>query len=155
MLAKFRPNRLDGLIEGLGLKSLFAFFSTKAMRGGPRFLYQITICVVILLTLTKLLPSRFTDVAFGSSYGRILKWRPTTEHDDGSIGGGLRIVVFGGGDIASPNKRPEESGVPDKSWTEILCQQVRNDLLKKSWQTRANMDTVEQLQYAPLLHAPD
>lgn len=130
MLAKHHlpSHRLDGLLEGLGLKSLFAFFSAKAMRGGPRLLSQITICVVILFTLTRLLPTRFTDVAFGPSYTKILKWRPTAEHDDGSVGGGLRIVVFGGGDVATPNKGQEEIGFADKSWTEILCQQVRNTL---------------------------
>ncbi|KAK9414768.1 hypothetical protein SUNI508_10886 [Seiridium unicorne] len=140
MLAKhFQSYRPDGLIEKLGLKTLFAFFSTKAMRGGPRLLPQITICVVILITLTKLLPTRFTDVAFGSGYTKILKWRPTVEHDDGSVAGGLRVVVFGGGDIASPNKSPEETGFADKSWTEILCQQLNNCNAHLSYMPRTNM----------------
>lgn len=124
MLAKFQNYRPDGLIEGLGLKTLFAFFSAKAMRGGPRLLPQIAICVVILIALTKLLPTKFSDIAFGSGYTRILKWRPTSSYDDGSVGGGIRIVSFGGGDITSPNKRQDEAGVTDKSWTEVLCEQL-------------------------------
>lgn len=32
--------------------------------------------------------------------------------------------MFGGGDVATPNKEPQESGFADKSWTEVLCQQL-------------------------------
>ncbi|KAI0137512.1 hypothetical protein BJ170DRAFT_64708 [Xylariales sp. AK1849] len=129
MIAKhhFASYTPDGLMEGLGLKPLFAFLSAKAVRGGPRLLPQIAICVSILLILTRLLPTRLTDIAFGSSYTKILKWKPTEDYEDGSVGGGLRIVVFGGGDIATPNKAPEEqSWNQDTSWTEILCQQLED-----------------------------
>ncbi|KAI1873719.1 uncharacterized protein JN550_002988 [Neoarthrinium moseri] len=127
MLAKhhFQSYRTEGLIDGLGLKTLFAFFSAKAIRGGPRLLPQLAICVVILIILTRLLPNHFTDIAFGSNYTKMLKWRPSADkHEDGSAPGGLRIVVFGGGDIASPNKMPGNPELPDQSWTEILCEQL-------------------------------
>jgi hypothetical protein len=118
----------DGLVEGLGLKTFLAFFSVKAIRGGPRLLPQIAICIVILITLTRLMPSRLFDIAFGSSYTKILKWRPSGyADDDGSVGGGLRVVVFGGGDIATPIKALGTGDVdPRNSWTEVLCQEVRH-----------------------------
>ncbi|ORY63935.1 uncharacterized protein BCR38DRAFT_343419 [Pseudomassariella vexata] len=113
----------DGILEGFGLKALLAFFSAKAVRGGPRLLPQLAICVVVLFVLTRLMPTHLSDVAFGTNYTTILKWKPKGG-DDGSVGGGLRIVVFGGGDIATPNKTPEKAVGHDVSWTEVLCQHL-------------------------------
>lgn len=119
-LQRFASNNV---LEKLGLRALFTFFSLKALRGGPRLLPQIAICVMLLLILTRLLPTRLSDIAFGSSYTKTLKWRPNEGDDDGSIGGSLRIVVFGGGDVGSPNTTPGNT-YQSTSWTDVLCREL-------------------------------
>jgi hypothetical protein len=124
MSAKNLENyRFRGFVAKLDVKILFAFSAAKAMRGHRRLLPRIATCVVIFIALTSLLPTKLTDIAYDSAYTRILKWNSTSSYDDDSIGG-IRIVVFGGGDITTPNKRQEDIGFVDKSWTDILCEQV-------------------------------
>lgn len=116
--------------QGFGVRSFLAFCSTKVVRGGPRALVQLTTCVVALVLVWKLLPHDATE----GYYGRWTWKNPwsgdeaqdSVDDSDGSVPGGLRIVVFGENDIAtSPN------GVRDldnRSWTGVLCEEVRRAL---------------------------
>ncbi|KAH8677670.1 hypothetical protein BX600DRAFT_133949 [Xylariales sp. PMI_506] len=123
VMESFKASGVESLAEGLRLRTFFAFFSLKALRGGPRLIYQITICAAILITVTRLLPMKFSNIAFGSNYTTILKWHPS-EQEEVSPSGGIRVVAFGGGDIASPNKAPVSSASEEKSWTDILCAEI-------------------------------
>lgn len=50
-----------------------------------------------------------------------------TEEQGRDDEGGLRIVVFGGRDIATPDSAGQEGKNNKPGWTEILCQEVRKN----------------------------
>lgn len=105
----------------VGLGSFLAFFSARVLRGGPKALVQLTACFAAMVLLTKLL-------AGGRNYGRGGGWSwqkagsGVDDDDDGSVAGGLRIVVFGESDVATPAHL--QLNAESRSWTEILCDEV-------------------------------
>ncbi|KAB5585228.1 hypothetical protein GE09DRAFT_19209 [Coniochaeta sp. 2T2.1] len=108
--------------DKFGFRSFLAFFSTKALRNGPRALLQLTTCFVLVVLLTKLLPHRLTG-----ANSNFWSWQTAhqdnelnfAEEDNGSVAGGLRIVVFGENDVATPD--PDQRHIHGRSWTERLC----------------------------------
>lgn len=124
--------RSAGQQEKFGFGSFLAFFSAKVFRGGPKALLQLTACSVALLLLMKLLLShRLTDVSYSGWSWRNGKDDDAAQNsgleDDESVPGGLRIVVFGDRDVATPARlqgRGSEN-VEGQSWTELLCEEVR------------------------------
>lgn len=118
-----------GLGERFGLHTILAFFSNRVLRGGPKILLNLATCLVALIIITKMLPSRMTDIAFGPTYGGI--WHDDAKTDKAAgekeeeVGGGLRIVVFGQSDIATPALTAGEEEGSILSWTEVLCAEVR------------------------------
>lgn len=123
----FLLRRPVGMQDKFDWTVVLAFFSTKVVRGGPRTIVHLTTCLALLLLLIKLLPHRLTDVN-QSLWG----WQDADEdlrsgeESDGSVPGGLRIVVFGENDIASPARLSGRGivGTDSRSWTEVLCQEV-------------------------------
>lgn len=119
---------VGGTQEQFGFGSFLAFLSARVLRGGPRTLVQLVACLVALVLIVKLLPHR-PHVSYS-----IWNWQnatagdqaPVIEHD-GSVPGGLRIVVFGDNDVATPShlRDAEDVDVDRRSWTKILCEEVR------------------------------
>ncbi|OIW25698.1 hypothetical protein CONLIGDRAFT_559713, partial [Coniochaeta ligniaria NRRL 30616] len=110
--------------------SFLAFFSAKVLRGGPKALVQLVTCFVALVLIMKLLPHRLTDVGYGGwSWQKAKNGEDAQKsglEDDGSVAGGLRIVVFGESDVATPARlqgRGSEE-VEGRSWTELLCEEL-------------------------------
>lgn len=110
------------------VQSLLGFFFNKGVRGGPKIFLNLAAVLLGLLLVIKLMPSRLSDSALNSIphdlwTGEVEEVLETDTGEDGSIPGGLRIVVFGENDIATPIGSDQE--VEDsKSWTEALCVQV-------------------------------
>jgi hypothetical protein len=117
--------------DRFGLGSFLAFFSTRVLRSGPRGLIQVTTGFVLLVLALKILSHR-TPYSAWSWQKPLLNNNPgdLVEEDDGSVAGGLRIVVFGEKDVATPG--PLEYGVAEdvqaRSWTERLCEEVCDTL---------------------------
>ncbi|EOO00331.1 hypothetical protein UCRPA7_4249 [Phaeoacremonium minimum UCRPA7] len=116
-----------GLGDRFGLHTILAFFSNRVLRGGPKILLNLATCLVALIIITKLLPSRMTDIAFGPTYGSI--WHDDSKTGKGpsekqDVGGGLRIVVFGESDIATPSLTGSEMDGELLTWTESLCAEL-------------------------------
>lgn len=105
--------------------SLMGFFFNKGVRGGPRILLNLASVLLVLLLIAKLMPSRVAEGALTAIpydlWSGIGKGSAAT--DDGSVPGGLRIVVFGENDIGTPVGENEEVE-GSKSWTQALCAQV-------------------------------
>lgn len=124
------PRRPVGLQEKFGFGTFLAFFTTKVIRGGPRILLHLITAVVLLLLVLKVVPQGYIRYNLWS-------WHKTESGDnsndsgsgtanDGSVPGGLRIVVFGGHDVATPGRTPgpEYLDMDKRSWTELLCAEV-------------------------------
>lgn len=146
---KSGPSTLFGK---LSLHYLVTFFSTRVIRGGPRIFLHLAATLVVISLFVKLFAGTFfssffsptsffnwnpdqvvqavgAEIQFGEEY------RPATSPDatvvleddrliESSAAGGLRIVVFGEGDVASPSRRRTYRGTRRLSWTELLCYEV-------------------------------
>ncbi|KAL8329823.1 hypothetical protein RB597_005213 [Gaeumannomyces tritici] len=107
--------------------ALLAWLSTRVLRGGPRLLLQVTACILVVYLVTTTLPQRASDVAFGRGYSALWKWagrrtggRPAV--DDGSVAGGLRVVVFGASDMATiPDG---DDATSETTWSEVMCTEL-------------------------------
>jgi len=117
---KPRPNTL-GLSDGYDLRCLAAFVSHRLLRGRPRLLLHVSLFCLAFVLFTALLPPRLSDVVFGATYTALWHWGPVPQQ--GHEGGGLRIVLFGEHDIATPEQDGLD-GSTGPSWTEVLCREV-------------------------------
>lgn len=117
---------LDRLRDAPFFSSLMGFFFNKGVRGGPRILLNLASVLLVLLLIFKLMPDRVAESALGAIPHDLwsgISGSASSAADDGSVAGGLRIVVFGENDIGTPvglNQEVEGS----KSWTQALCAQV-------------------------------
>ncbi|KAI1262314.1 hypothetical protein F5Y18DRAFT_439071 [Xylariaceae sp. FL1019] len=111
-----------------GLKALLSACSLKVCRGGPALLFKVAFGVVMLMALTYTWSSfRDRSLEFGPDY--LGSWTAPwdTELRNGKKGTGLRVVVFGGGDIATAYESSKRLGGPKTSWTEVMCHQLLCD----------------------------
>ncbi|KAK1751111.1 hypothetical protein QBC47DRAFT_308576 [Echria macrotheca] len=110
---------------------LLSFFSKRVLRGGPKIIFYLAACLSISI-LGRLALYEISPVPFGIT--RVI-WPLTgygTDTDPGSAeyetdleqgldpGGNLRIVAFGGQDVATPSW----TGEGGDSWTDILCRDL-------------------------------
>jgi hypothetical protein len=139
------PRRPVGLQEKFGFGTLLAFFTTKVIRGGPRILLHprilgyLAACFVLLLLVLKVLPQGYMgyDVWSWQKTKSSSNLRPDVA-SDGSVSGGLRVVVFGGRDVATAGRMPggDYARMDKRSWTELLCEEVSSPLDEKSLRER-------------------
>ncbi|KAI1139857.1 hypothetical protein F5Y05DRAFT_412037 [Hypoxylon sp. FL0543] len=113
----------DSLFEILTLKTLITFSTAKVLRGGSRLLPQIAFGATTLLLGAYLWSSHYANRALSPDYTRIVQWQ-AGESVNRHEGGGLRIVVFGGGDIATPSRAWWQIGGRNAAWTDVLCSQL-------------------------------
>ncbi|KAI2464599.1 hypothetical protein F4781DRAFT_412480 [Annulohypoxylon bovei var. microspora] len=120
-----KPHSTHSLFELLTLKALVTFGTAKVLRGGSRLLPQIAVGATILLFGSYLWSSHFISRTANPDYA--IEW-DVGETTIGGVGGGLRIVVFGGGDITTPNRASWKADGPTSAWTDILCLQLNCNL---------------------------
>ncbi|KAI2617486.1 hypothetical protein GGR54DRAFT_648985 [Hypoxylon sp. NC1633] len=118
-----KPFTINSLFELLMLMGIGATSTAKLLRGSPRLLPQIAVGVTTLLFGAYLWSSKLAGHTSSPSHTNIMKWE-LGKPVNGSRDGGLRIVVFGGGDVATPPKASKLLGGPNAGWTDILCQQA-------------------------------
>lgn len=94
------------------MKTLSGFCSHKAIREGPKLLLKIAIGFGILTALTYLWSSSRKSGFYFITGATPISRAPTS---------GLRMVVFGGGDVATPSD-------DEAAWTEVMCQKVAASL---------------------------
>jgi len=111
----------------INTRAALTFVSARALRGAPRLIFQIILAIAGFAFITHLLPERVTSVTFGTAYTNALRWTFSKSDEDDGTGGGLRIVVFGSGDVATPVAVMGADGIvgrTGRSWTEYLCEEV-------------------------------
>lgn len=149
-----KPYVTDNIFELLKLKAIVTIGTTKMLRGGSRLFPQMAVVVTLLLFGSYLWSSHLASHALNSDYARVLKWKGD-EPEERNFGGGLRIVVFGGGDIATPSRASWQLGGPNVAWTDILCLQASLEL-RNQFTLITIMLTIRfvaELQRLPLFHA--
>ncbi|KAI1780689.1 hypothetical protein F4818DRAFT_451080 [Hypoxylon cercidicola] len=113
----------DSPLELLPLKVLVTVGTAKILRNGSRLLPQLALGVAVLLLGAYLWSSKYAGYTLNHDYAKIVSWNPA-EEDDRRTDGGLRVVVFGGGDVATLSKASWQVEGPNAGWTEILCEQL-------------------------------
>lgn len=127
-----------GVRQSSGLPALFAFFSNRVLRGGPRILAYLAASFVVSIFLLRFVSQGLSGAAIGTSkavwhWSTGETWDETRQRaeDDirmgyGSDGlGRFRVVVFGERDVATPARGGGDEAV---SWTDVLCEEVCEDL---------------------------
>ena len=99
---------------GQRLKALVVICTTRLWRGGPRFLLQVTACVLTLCLLFGVMPSRLSG-----GYETILQWT----HPMPGEAVDLRVVAFGSQDLAG-SAMPAKTKSDRVPWTKVLCKRV-------------------------------
>ncbi|KAH9908173.1 hypothetical protein F4778DRAFT_465957 [Xylariomycetidae sp. FL2044] len=118
------PHGAKHEVERLGFRAISTVYSAKALRGGPRLLLSLAGSVWLVFAATWLFLLGTQYLALDPTHIRTLKPHAIETNDGDAGGGGLRIVVFGGGDVATPAVSSNEAHGQNTSWTEVLCQQL-------------------------------
>ncbi|KAI1821053.1 hypothetical protein F4861DRAFT_544952 [Xylaria intraflava] len=114
--------------EELRLKVLESICSQTAFREGPKLLIKTALSVVIFMSLTfAWYSSRISGVTFSPGKFNDTSLNVNENKTVDTITGGLRMVVFGGGDVATPNFLPGNQDDQQYTWTEIMCQKLECD----------------------------
>lgn len=119
------PSALGGASPfdcNLSFKTLLGFLSTRVLRGGSRLVIQLIVAGFGLVLLGNLFTSPSSDLIIAGSKW---SWSPFgSSRSDADVGngqpGGLRLIVFGSPDIATPSNGKGNG----KGWTEMLCEEV-------------------------------
>ncbi|ROV87662.1 hypothetical protein VSDG_09646 [Cytospora chrysosperma] len=118
---------LDRIRDAPCFGSLMGFFFNKGVRSGPKIFLNLASVLLVVFVVAKLMPSRVAESALGSIPHDLWSGINGGSNDDGSVPGGLRIVVFGENDIGTPvGQNVEAEG--SKSWTQALCAQTSPQL---------------------------
>ncbi|KAK8107605.1 uncharacterized protein PG998_009618 [Apiospora kogelbergensis] len=102
--------------------AIIAFLSITSIRGVHRRWSHILAGAATIFVLVYVLPHRLWLLDVSPSYLKVLRWTP----EDGSAGvkNDLRMVVFGGGNIATVGHKPAGFEDQSASWTEVLCREL-------------------------------
>lgn len=128
-----------------GLEYLIAVASSRFLRGGPRTIAHLTACVAFFLLIIKMLSLSESAIVLQRTLATPSKtwvWTTEVEVADGPTGirgisqtsvhgtqKGLRIVVFGQDDAATPGRTNTTTrGTRMPAWTDIMCDEVRTYL---------------------------
>ncbi|KAK3989627.1 hypothetical protein QBC44DRAFT_82942 [Cladorrhinum sp. PSN332] len=120
------------------LQYLIAFLPSRFLRSGPRTIVHFTACFAFLILLVKMMTlSASSLVVLNKTESASKTWLWTTEvevsngagkHESHS-GKGLRIVVFGQDDAATPGRMSTLNGARMPSWTDVMCDELNCDTL--------------------------
>ncbi|KAK3386419.1 hypothetical protein B0H63DRAFT_467764 [Podospora didyma] len=129
-------SRQERFWDRLGQHSVLAFFSTKVLRGGPKILIYLAACLSVFILVIRFMPHGLSAAALGlGTTQNIWHWSTNEsnksndayfDYDYGSREeSGLRVVVFGEDDIATPTWVEREGGAKSETWSQILCRELR------------------------------
>ncbi|KAI0097848.1 hypothetical protein GGR51DRAFT_458015 [Nemania sp. FL0031] len=115
-------------LKGWGFNTLGSICSLRPFRGGPQVLLKLAFSVFFYMFLSYLWYSTQIPVVLfnpGHSNDTIYNVSDNKAYDNASMG--LRVVVFGGGDVATPSLSVSEWNGQGQAWTEVLCKKLGCD----------------------------
>ncbi|KAI1388514.1 major facilitator superfamily domain-containing protein [Hypoxylon trugodes] len=124
MRSSLEPHGPKGTFERLAIKTFAVIGTLKPFRGNARL---VGIAFFVLVAVSVFSLDGLMQIGIVPDRARVLKWEGS-ENEGVNVHAGLRIVVFGGGDIATPNRASWKLGGPNAAWTDILCLQLNCNL---------------------------
>ncbi|KAK3396873.1 hypothetical protein B0T20DRAFT_508091 [Sordaria brevicollis] len=116
-------------------QEFLSFFSSRVLHRGPRILLQLIFGSTLIFATLLVIRRGFGD---GLSSSNPFKWTADDEStnvvkDDKlhyeflspQNPGGLRMVVFGGDDVATPAWTRGEKEMRREGWTEVMCRELK------------------------------
>ncbi|GAP92345.1 hypothetical protein SAMD00023353_8000330 [Rosellinia necatrix] len=119
------PN-IVGILKACGPRILQDVYLLNAFRAGPTLLLKIAFSTMLSVFITYLWYSyKASDFMF--SPGRFIDSNSISNENltESDATGGLRMVVFGGGDVATPTLSSRDG--QGYAWTEVMCQKLGCD----------------------------
>ncbi|KAI2642121.1 hypothetical protein GGS21DRAFT_537332 [Xylaria nigripes] len=116
---------LNNRWEEWRLKVVESICSQQAFREGPKLLIKTAMSVVLFISMSYAwYSSRKSGITFSPDQFNNTKLNISENTTLCNVTGGLRMVVFGGGDVATPNVLGSER---QYAWTEIMCEELKCD----------------------------
>ncbi|KAI1128191.1 hypothetical protein F5Y10DRAFT_277579 [Nemania abortiva] len=130
-IGRKKLNRLTGIAErcrGWCFKAMGSVCSLGVFREGPRVLLKLAFSVLFYMSLSYLWYSaQISVVLFSPGRSTDSKSNAGGNLTDDSASMGLRMVVFGGGDVATPSLSASDWNGQGQAWTEIMCKKLGCD----------------------------
>ncbi|KAJ2992227.1 hypothetical protein NUW58_g2238 [Xylaria curta] len=97
----------------------------KILHEGPKLLFEVACSVVFFMFITYVWSS-LRAPGLASDIGHVTAPDSTADRNltEGSVSDGLRMVVFGGGDVATPSLSGSQWSDQKYAWTQVMCQEV-------------------------------
>lgn len=113
-------------------QALLSFFSSRVLHKGPRLLLQLVVGSTLILATLLVISRGFGD---DLSSNDLFRWSDNQSEDNKDEKahyefqsqphpGGLRVVVFGEDDVATPAWTQGEKEMRSPGWTELMCREV-------------------------------
>ncbi|KAI8955945.1 hypothetical protein F4801DRAFT_599161 [Xylaria longipes] len=122
----------DGFLDLITRGETYSLaFSISRLREGPKLLLRLAFAVALFIPLSYLryladIPEFTIDIGQFVTSNRSAGANATNVTNV-SVNDGLRMVVFGGGDIATPNLSASEWDGQGHGWTEVMCEKLGCD----------------------------
>lgn len=106
--------------------ALYVISSREVFRRGPRLLLKLAFGVAFYVSVTYYIwySAQISTMAFGSTQANHADTNMGNNIAQGNVTGGLRMVVFGGGDVATPTHSSIDGSGQGYAWTEVMCRKV-------------------------------
>ncbi|KAK1774394.1 hypothetical protein QBC45DRAFT_43473 [Copromyces sp. CBS 386.78] len=122
-----------GTMKPCDFQTFVSFFSARVLHRGPRVLLQLIIASTMILATLLAIRRGFTEDLSSSD---LFPWSETESEDikDENVHyefqsqqhpGGLRVVVFGEDDVATPAWTRGEKEMRSPGWTEVMCEELK------------------------------
>ncbi|KAI1108900.1 hypothetical protein F5Y14DRAFT_456563 [Nemania sp. NC0429] len=112
-----------------GFNALDSISSQEMFRKGPQLLMKLVFGVAFYICLTSY--NWYSAQSYTITFSSAQPYRPDSKVANhaarGNATGGLRMVVFGGGDVATPILSSAEGSGQGHAWTEVMCKKLGCD----------------------------
>ncbi|KAI0871829.1 hypothetical protein GGS24DRAFT_469910 [Hypoxylon argillaceum] len=121
-------HRLTRRWKGWCFRAVERICSLEPFREGPQLLLKLAFSVLVYTSLSFLWYSaQISAVLRGPAHSINQIPNVTNNLTEDIATGGLRMIVFGGGDIATPTASASEWNGQGHAWTEIMCKKLGCD----------------------------
>lgn len=119
----------SGTMKPSGFQALLSFFSARVLHRGPRLLLQLIVGSTLIFTTLLVIRRAFDENLSSNDLFRyesedIKDEKVHYEFQSQQHAGGLRVIVFGEDDVATPAWTRGEKEMRSSGWTEVMCQEV-------------------------------
>lgn len=136
-----------------GFNACDSISSREIFRKGPQLLFKLAFGVAFYMSLTYNIwySAQISAATFSSRQSNQPHSKAGDKVAQGNVTGGLRMVVFGGGDVATPTLSSIAGSGQGCAWTEVMCKKVMLVPIETLHVQKINI-LIARMRYLPLFH---